>query len=56
MRNYEKPKCLSCIAIEPHIFKILLLLLRGYHTSQLKNIAIPTTAFSLDNFKLLPIL
>ena len=55
MWNYQKPRCLSSITIEPHNFKILSFFLYGYHTPQFKNIAIPTIAFSLHNFKLLPI-
>ena len=54
MENDKKPRCSSCIAIEPHNFKILALLLYGYHTSQLTNIAIPAIDFSPYNFKLLP--
>ena len=40
MENYQKIKCSSCIAIEPHNFKILAFLLYVYYTPQLKNIAI----------------
>ena len=36
------------------LFKILLFLLYGYHTPQLKSIAIPGITFSFHNFKLLP--
>ena len=54
MRNDQKPRCSSCIAIESHNFKILAFLLNGYHTPQLKNIAIPAIAFSSHSFKLLP--
>ena len=31
IENYQKPISLSCIATEPHNFKILLFLLHGYH-------------------------
>ena len=51
--NDEKPRCSSCMATEPQNFKILAFLY-GYHTPQFKNIAIPATAFSPHNFKLLP--
>ena len=43
----------SCIATEPHNFKILLFLLYGYHhTLILKDIAIPTllSQFTISNF------
>ena len=36
------------------LFKILLFLLYGYHTPQLKSTAIPGITFSFHNFKLLP--
>ena len=39
--RYQKPRCSSCRVIETHNFKILPFFLHGYHTSQLKNIAIP---------------
>ena len=54
MGNDHKPRCSSCMAIEPQNFKILAFLLYGYHTPQLKSIAIPAIAFSPHNFKLLP--
>ena len=55
MGNDPKPRCSSsCIATEPHNFKILAFLLYGYHTPQLKNIAISAIASSPHNFKLLP--
>ena len=54
MRNDQKPRCSSCIVIEPHNFKIMLFLLHGYHIPQLKNIAIPAIPSSLQNFKILP--
>ena len=54
MGNGKKPKSSSCIAIKYQIFKILPSLLYGYHTPQLKNIAISPIAFSVHNFKLLP--
>ena len=41
--------------LKPQNFKILPFLLYGYLTSQLKNIAIPATAFSCHSFNLLPI-
>ena len=53
MGNDQKPMCSSCIATEPHNFKILAFLLCAYHTPQLKNIAIPAIAFLPQNFKLL---
>ena len=52
VENDQKPSSSSCIAIEPHNFKILPFFPYGHHTTLLKNIAIP---FSLHNFKLLPI-
>ena len=55
MGNDQQPRCSSCIAIEPHNFKILPFLLCGYHTPQLKNIAIFAIVFSLHNFKLLSV-
>ena len=55
MGNDQKPRCSSYIATEPHGFKLLQFLQCGYHTPQLKNIAIPAIAFSLHNVKLLPI-
>ena len=55
IENEQKPRCSSCIATEPHNFKILPFLLHGYHTPKLKNIAILAIAFSLLNLKLLPI-
>ena len=51
MGNYQKPTCSSSIAIERHNCKISAFLLNGYHTPQLKNIAIPAIAFSLHNFQ-----
>ena len=39
--------------IETHNFKILLLLLHGYYTAQLKNIAILVIGFAPHNFKIL---
>ena len=54
MGNDQKPRYSSCMAIEPHNFKILAFLLYGYHSLQLKNIAIHAIAFSPHNFKLLP--
>ena len=51
MGNDQKPRFSSCIVIEPHNFKILSFFLHGYHTSQLKNIAIPAIAFSPHNLK-----
>ena len=54
-KNDQKPRCSSCIAIEPHNFKILPFLLYGYYTPELKNFAIPDITFSLHNFKLLRI-
>ena len=54
MENDQKPRCSSCIVIEPNNFKIMLFLLHGYHTPKLKNIAIPVIAFSPHNFKILP--
>ena len=50
MGNDQKPRCSSCMALEPHNFKILVFLLYGYHTPQLKNIAIPAITFSPHNF------
>ena len=47
MGNDQKPRCSSCIAIEPHNFKILPFFLYDYHTSQLKNIAISLLLLSL---------
>ena len=44
------------MVIEPHKFKILPFLLHGCPTPQLQNVAIPTMAFSLHNFKTLPTL
>ena len=54
MWNGQKPRCSSCIVIELHNFKIMLFLLHGYHTLQLKNIAVPAIDFSPHNFKILP--
>ena len=54
MRNEQKPKCSLCMSIEPQNFKILAFFLYGYHTPQLKNIAIPAIALTPRNFKLLP--
>ena len=45
--------CSSCIAIEPHNFKILAFFLYGYRNPQLKHIATPAIVFSSYNFKLL---
>ena len=52
MRNDQKPRGLSCIDVYTHNFKILALLLYGYHTPQLENIAIPVIAVSpkISNF------
>ena len=55
MGNKQKSRCPSCIALEPHNFKILPFLLFRYDTPQLKNITIPAFAFSLHNSKLLTI-
>ena len=44
----------NCIVTEPHNFKILSFLQNGYHNPQLKNIAIPATAFSPYSLKILP--
>ena len=54
MGNDQKPRCLSCIAIEPPQFQDFGIPLYGYHTQQLKNITIPVIAFSPYSFKLLP--
>ena len=54
MGSDQKPRCSFCMAIEPHKFKILAFLLYGYHSPQLKNIAIPSIAFSPHRFQLLP--
>ena len=51
MENDKKPRCSSCVAIEPHNFKFLAFLLYGYHDPQLKNIAIPAIAFSPPKFQ-----
>ena len=55
MGKDQKPRCSSCMAIEPHNLKILEFLLYGYHIPQLKNIATPAIAFLFHNFELLPI-
>ena len=49
MWNDQKRRCSSCMAIEPHNFKILAFLLYGYHSPHIKNIAIPAIAFSPHN-------
>ena len=56
MGNDQKPRCLSQIVIEPHNLKILPFFPHGYHTPQLKDIAISPMAFSPQNFKILPTL
>ena len=53
MGNNQKPRGSCCMAIEPHNFKILACLLYGYHSPQLKNIAIPAIAFSPHSFKII---
>ena len=49
MENDQKPRCSSCIVIEPHNFKIC-------HPQYMvtKNIAIPAIVFSPPNLKILP--
>ena len=51
MENDQKPRCSSCIVIESDNVKIMLFLLRGYHTQQLENIAIFTIAFVTPQFQ-----
>ena len=53
MGNDRKPSYSFCIVIKPKNFKILSSLLHGYHTQELKNIAIPNRVSSLHNFKIL---
>ena len=53
--NDQKPISSSCIATEPHNFKILLFLLYSYHHFKTQRYCYPCITFSLQNFKLLPI-
>ena len=54
MGNDQRPRCPSCIVTETHNFKTFPFLIHGYHTSQLKNIAISAVILSPDNFAILP--
>ena len=54
MGNDQKPRCLCSIKLKTTISKFSLILLHGYHSPKLKNIAIFAIAFLLHNFKTLP--
>ena len=52
-KRRETQVLILCVVTEPYNFKFFSFLLRGYHTLQFKNIAVPDITLSPHNFKIL---